>query len=116
MAIQLLVIEETDALTHVALWGKLDIEGVPEVEMKFLGHTAARKLPTIVDMAEVTFIASIGMGMLIESARSLKAAGATMVLLNCQELVGNALSHARIDKVITMCNDLDEAKRIALGP
>lgn len=111
---QLLVIEETDELTHIALWGKLDIEGVPQIEMKFLGHTAARKLPTIVDMTEVPFIASLGMGMLVEAARSLKAAGAHMVLLNCQELVARALSHARIDKVITLCGDVEEAKRVVL--
>jgi hypothetical protein len=41
------------------------VNGLHEVDIKFHGATAARSQPAIVDLIELDYIASLGMGMLI---------------------------------------------------
>ena len=72
---ELRVIEESDGLTHVALEGELDIPGVNAVGDKFYFHLTARRKPAIVDMAGVRFLSSLGIGMLVCVAQSLKRHG-----------------------------------------
>jgi anti-anti-sigma regulatory factor len=72
---ELVVIEANDALTHVALRGKLDPIGVGDVEFALTTHTVARRKPAIVDICAVDVLASIGVGMLVKVARSMHSHG-----------------------------------------
>ena len=105
----LTVIEHSDGLTHVALAGRLDVAGVDRAELKFTSHTAARKKPTIVDISQVDFIASLGIGMLISAARALASHGATMVLLSPQQEVARTLRASSIDTIIPIADSPDHA-------
>lgn len=105
----LIVVQETDELSHVALAGRLDAPGVEEVEEIFFAHTASRRLPTLVDMSAVTFIASMGIRMLIRCAQALQHAEARMVLINPQPLVKNALDTAGITQMIPSASDAIDA-------
>ncbi len=106
---ELKVIEETDDRTHVALAGRLDIMGVQDVELSFTSHVVSRRYPAIVDMSQVDFIASIGIGMLVRVAKGLQAHGAPLVLLAPQKTVREVLELSKIDQVIPVASDLDEA-------
>ena len=101
-----------DGITQVALIGRLDINGLHEVDIKFHGATAARGQPAIVDLTGLDYIASLGMGMLISCAQSLKRKGYTMVIMGAQGDVDTALRTAGIDQAIPMAADLDEALRL----
>ena len=57
---ELVVIEASDALTHVALRGRLDGTGVGDVEIELTKQTVARRKPAIVDISAVDVLASIG--------------------------------------------------------
>jgi anti-sigma B factor antagonist len=107
---QLRVIPRSDNITQLALVGKLDIEGMHAIDMKFHAHTAATRKSTIVDMSEVSFVASLGMGMLIACAKSLERQGAKMVLLNPQETVEKILRTAGVDEGIPIVHSEQEAK------
>jgi hypothetical protein len=48
-------------ITHLALVGRLDVAGMHKVDIKFHGYTAARRKPTLVDLSQLEFIASLGM-------------------------------------------------------
>ena len=72
---ELSIIESNDTLTHVALSGRLDAVGVQQVGTRFQGVTASRGKPTIIDLSNVEFIASLGLGMLLSCARSLHGRG-----------------------------------------
>jgi len=72
---EIVVIEATEAFTHVALRGKLDITGVEQVEHELAQHTVARRKPAIVDISAVDVLASIGVGMLVKTARSMHSYG-----------------------------------------
>ena len=99
-------------ITHLALLGRLDVAGMHAVDVKFHGYTAARRKPTLVDMSEVEFIASLGMGMLISCAKSLQRYGAKMVLLDPPAQVEEALKAVGIDQVIPIIHGLDDALRL----
>jgi anti-anti-sigma factor len=105
------LIESSEKVTHVALCGRLDTEGVGAVELAFASHTAARRRPTIVDLSGVDYLASLGMGMLVRTARSLSSHSAGMVLLNPQGPVERALRAAQIDSVVPIVYERDEALR-----
>lgn len=103
------MIEETDALTHVALEGDLDIPGVNAVGDKFYFHLTARRKPAIVDIAGVRFLSSLGIGMLVRVAQSLRRHGVPMVLAGARGGIGETLRMTNIDKVIPMAATREEA-------
>ena len=102
---ELTVVKATDELTQVALIGRLDLAGVQKIEINFLQNTSARKKPTIVDLSGVTFMASLGMRMLLTSAKTLRTANAKLVLMNPQPMVDDMLKAAGIDKVMPLAHD-----------
>jgi anti-anti-sigma factor len=112
---QLETTPRTDGISQVALIGRLDINGLHEVDIKFHGQTAARAQPAIVDLNKLEYIASLGMGMLISCAQSLRRKGHTMVLAGAQGDVDTALRTAGIDQAIPMVADVDAAATLLAG-
>ena len=108
-------IARTDAVTCVKLIGKLDIAGTNAADIRFHSLTAAQGNPCIVDLSEMTFIASIGMGMLVTCAQALSRNGSKMVLLNPQPKVAKALKIAGIDAACPIAESDDEALAILHG-
>ena len=96
-------------ITHIALVGRLDAEGMMKVDIKFHGYTAARKKSAIVDLSQVEFIASLGIGMLISCAKALQRHGARMVLITREGTVEGVLKAMGIDQVIPMVRTEAEA-------
>src|SRR5262245_43160474 len=111
---QLNVICADDSITHVALHGRLDIQGVNQIQQQFIFNTTARKRATLVDLSKVTFIASLGIGMFVGAAKALQRNGAKMVLVAPPDLVRNALESAGIHLVIPIA-DREESARQLLG-
>jgi len=112
--VELRVVEHSERLTHVALEGSLDINGVNAVADAFYFNLTSRKRPGIVDMSGVTFIGSLGVGMLVRVAQSLRRQGFRMVLLNPVSTVEGTLRLSSIDKVIPIASSVKEAERKAL--
>ena len=110
MNVELSIIQSTDNLTHVALSGRLDAMGVQQVGIRFQGATASRGKPTIIDLSQVDFIASLGLGMLLSCARSLHGRGVRTVIVNPQPLVQKALEAAHMDSVIPVVHSVKEAE------
>lgn len=78
---EVILIEATDAFTNVAVRGKLDAAGVGEVDLKLTAQTAARRKPAVIDLTEVGFIASLGIGMLVAIAKSMRSHGVGVVVI-----------------------------------
>jgi anti-anti-sigma factor len=106
---ELHVIERSDDLTHVALEGDLDIDGVNAVQDSFYFNLTARRKPAIVDMSGVRFIGSLGVGMLVRVAQSLRRNKIGMVLLNPAGMVDETLRLTCIDQVIPFVQTREEA-------
>ena len=98
-----------NGITKVSLNGRLDIPGTNEIEANFtaLGHIKKAKI--LVDLTDVSFIASIGMRAFLRSATPLSNRHGKMVLCNAQPLVKEALLSAGIDTLIPILDDMDAA-------
>jgi anti-anti-sigma factor len=109
------ILPRADDITHVALSGSLDTNAVAEIDESFAQATSAPERPTIVDLSQIDFMASSGIGMLLSSSKRLRKAGHNFVLLNPQKLVDASLRTARIETVMPIAYDLGEAIRILRG-
>lgn len=106
---------DSETLDHgiikVNLSGRMDILGVQAIDMKFTALTATQKAPVLVDMSEVSFLASLGMRTLISSAKALSSRGGYMVLYKPQPNVWDVLQTSGLSSLIPAYHDLDEAKQ-----
>ncbi|MBD1856094.1 MULTISPECIES: STAS domain-containing protein [Leptolyngbya] len=96
-------------IKQVKLIGRLDLKGTNEIDDAFSFAVGSSKTPTLIDMSEVEFIASIGMQMLISNTRSLAKRSSKLVLLNPTPLVREALVTAGFESLIPMYDDFDTA-------
>ena len=112
MPLTLDTVHASDSHSHVRLVGTLDIDGVRAVELKFTASTASRRTHAIVDLSQVTFIASLGMGMLVGVARALAAGKHRLVLVAPQPHVATALRTARLESIMPIAADLDAARAL----
>ncbi|NIP39763.1 MAG: STAS domain-containing protein [Candidatus Dadabacteria bacterium] len=101
-----------DSITHLALKGRLDLKGVEQVELKFTTLVAAKPRPSLIDLSELEFIASLGLRMFLSCVKTLKNKNAQMVLLKPTQHVLDILTSVGFDKLIPIENDLDKAIEI----
>lgn len=106
---ELNVIREDDELTHLGITGRMDLVGLEGMELKFTAHTVSRRKPALIDLSGVEFIASLGLRLLLSSAKGLKRHGAKLVLLNPQPSVENVLKLSGFNEIIPITHDYNEA-------
>jgi len=98
-----------DDFLNVSLDGRLDIDGVRAIENRFGFLTTTHRVNVIVDLSEVSFLASIGIRMLMTSARGQKGRGGHFVLAAAQPAVEKVLVMAGIDQLIPMHSEVESA-------
>jgi anti-anti-sigma factor len=98
----------------IALEGRLDIDGTQAIEMRFSFMTTTSKSKFVIDLSRVSFIASIGIRLLMSSARGQKARGGLFVLAAPEAAVKKVLVTAGIDQLIPLYDDVESA-RVALA-
>lgn len=98
------------------LSGRLDMLGIGEISLKLTSLTAIKPLPVIVDLRNVSFLASIGIRSIISSACAPDQKGGRMViLLGDNDLVRATLESTGIDDLIPMVADEELAEQTALA-
>lgn len=93
----------------IKLNGILDINGVSHVEREFVLRCAGENVCVIVDLSKVNYISSIGIPLLINSAKAIFKNGGRMALLNPQNNVENILELTGIPLIIPIHHDLNTA-------
>ena len=83
--------------------------GVSRVEVEFVRRCAGEKVFILVDLSKVNYISSIGIPLLINSAKAVVKSGGRMILLNPQKNVENILELTGIPLIIPIHHDLDSA-------
>jgi len=104
------LLELSDNTVQLSLDGRLDLEGTQSVEQKFSFAATTRSLGVIVDLSAVTFLASIGIRMLLTAARAQASRGGKLVLAAPQVPVRKVLEAAGIDQLVPILNDVDAAR------
>jgi len=93
----------------IKLDGILDMNGTYSIEVDFVRCCAGENARVLVDLSQVSYLSSIGIPMLIDSAKSVVRHGGKMVLLSPQKAVEDILELAGISLIIPMYKDLDTA-------
>lgn len=106
--------EVAPGLTKVNLRGRLDAAGVRAVEGPF-NALAQTQYDLLVDLSRVTFIASLGLRVLITGARALARHGGRMGVLRPDTAVEAVLISSGIDALIPVFGELGEAIRGICG-
>jgi len=104
-----------DGILKIVLDGRLDVEGTPAIDMKFTALTATKQAAILVDMTNVSFLASIGMRTLLSCAKAASKRGGKMVLLNPQPMVREVLDRSGVASLIPVYDDLEAAEAALRG-
>jgi len=93
----------------IKLSGALDIHGVNAVDAAFVRHCTGDNVCVLVDLSKVNYISSIGIPLLINSAKLLARQGGKMVLLNPKKFVEDSLEIMGIPLIIPIYHNLNTA-------
>ena len=99
----------SDGIERISLIGRLDSAGLQDIDMRFTTLMSSRKVLAVVDLSEVSFLASIGIRTLVTNARAQSRQGGAVALAGAQPLVAEVLKTAGIDEVIPIYPDVDAA-------
>jgi len=106
---QLQYSELESGIRLIKLDGTLDMNGTYAIEVEFVRHCAGENVRVLVDLSDVDYISSIGIPMLINTAKSVTSYGGKMAVFNPQKAVENILEITGILLVISIYQDLNTA-------
>lgn len=101
-------------ITLAKLSGRLDLAGARQIDLPLTAHVASTDARVVIDLSEVSFLASLGIRSLMVPAKAARARGGEVVLLNPQPKVMDVLTLAGLTGVLKVCTNLEEAVQ-ALG-
>ena len=93
----------------IVLEGHFDSNATEEIRDQLASVTSEGDQNAIVDLSGVEFLSSRGIGLLFFNGKIMKSAGRQMVLLNPQEIVESVLKTSRVEHLIPIKRDLNEA-------
>lgn len=105
---ELTVEKHADGVTELHLKGRLDTAGAGAVELRFSAATGANRA-VIVNLSEVEFLTSLGIRLLLQGAKTVRAKGGKLALLQPRELVANVLKTAGVEPLIPTFQDRSAA-------
>ena len=99
---------EDGGVTVVKITGSLNQHGVDTVESPFSEVTGlSRRM--VVDLSNVDVVNTPAIAMFLGAHRAMKHAGGRLIFTGIQGMVGDILSRCRLDTVLTIVPDMDEA-------
>jgi len=99
---RLKIIREDESIVHLGLQGRLDVKGVTDIQYEFLQRTTWVPKRTIVDLSEVSYVASFGISMLVSAARELERKGGKLVLSNPNPLVRKTIETSGLHGIVPL--------------
>ena len=100
--------QDQGATARVTLTGRLDIVGAEVIALP-LATLAGSKQGLILDMSGVSFVASIGLRHLVQTAKALSRRGGRLVLLNPSEMVAEVLTTSGLTDLLPIVRSDAEA-------
>jgi anti-sigma B factor antagonist len=101
----------TDDIVRLSLEGHMDIPGTAEIDMKLTTLSAGDRQFVVVDLSQVVFMASIGIGAIVRCAKTIRLRSGNIVLWNPQPAVREVLERTMIHTIVPIYSDFGEACR-----
>lgn len=103
----------TENLRNIYLTGRLDIQGTEEISSEFTKLNAEAKQNVMIDLSEVSFLASMGIRELISNAKALQRRGGRMILyVGNNALIAKILETTNIGELLPLFKDKEDAKKV----
>src|SRR5580658_3328652 len=96
---QISIADDTGPTAKMVLVGKLDIAGAEVIALP-LATLSGSKSGVLIDMAGVSFLASIGIRHLVSASKALRRRGGSLVLLNPNDMVTEVLVSSGVDDMM----------------
>jgi anti-anti-sigma factor len=112
MEIKVISADEAN-FTHLALCGKMDNQGVIEIEEQFLALTVGRGVGAVIDISEVTFMGSNGLRLFLRAVKGLRPLKKVVILLNPRPLLHEILLDSGIQEAVAIEHNTESAIRRA---
>ncbi|MEM8932164.1 MAG: STAS domain-containing protein [Acidobacteriota bacterium] len=106
-------LDTSGSVSRIVLAGRLDSAGVDALEIRFNAATVASGKAAIVDLSGVSFLASLGIRMLLTATKRMAASGRPLVLHGARGLVDEALRSMDLYRLIPHAANEQEALDLA---
>ena len=101
-------VREENGVTIVSFKGDVDLQSSPAAR-KVLLECVDKGGTLLVDLSAVDYIDSSGVASLVESFQSARMKDQNYILVSVSEGALRVLQLARLDKVFTICNSIEDA-------
>lgn len=101
--------ELDDGIRLIKLNGRLDLNGTYGVEVQFVRYCQGENIRVLVDLSGVSYLSSVGIPMLVNTAKSVKNRGGKIAFLSPTENVAKVLELVGVSQVIPTYDDLNAA-------
>lgn len=103
-------VEEREGVHFLRLEGRLDAASSPALEERLDPLYSKENLRVVMDFAQVSYVSSAGMRLLLSASKRMSAAGGRFILISLQQEVEEVLEIAGVDRLLTLCKTEEEAK------
>ena len=104
-----LEVSDMSGVTKAVLGGRLDTNAVNQLEARFSASVLASGQNAIIDLANVSFIASLGIRMMLSTARALAGRGARLALFGANPAVMEIMETTALSDIIPVLSTESEA-------
>jgi len=98
-----------DGVTVLALDGRLDATGAPELEAHVARVFADGRSRIVLDFAAVKYVSSIGLRVIMASAKRAVASGGVVMLAAAQPMVNDVFEIANLGRILSIHAAVDTA-------
>jgi anti-anti-sigma factor len=106
---ELSVSESAGGVSHLTLSGRMDPHGSTGVRDRLRAETVGRDRPAVIDISAVTFITSVGIGILVDCAQTLKRAGHAVVFVKADGQVDDVFRKTGIYTIVAAVDSVEDA-------
>ncbi|MBT3238498.1 MAG: STAS domain-containing protein [Rhodospirillaceae bacterium] len=100
-------VNEQGGAVVVGFEGDVDLQSSPDAR-KIMLECVERKMPILIDLSKVEYIDSSGIASLVECLQTARKSGSDLVLVAVSESALRVLELARLDKVFTICDTIED--------
>jgi anti-sigma B factor antagonist len=101
---------EEEDLVHIKLTGRLDTTGTAGIDTTFTAMISPRGKHALVDISDVSFLASMGIRMMVSVARTLARKQKRLVLYGPPSMVTESIEDSGLKEMLALVSSEKEAR------